>query len=83
MTNRQPKIQRMRDALAHREGDRVPVGEFYWTGFLKRYRRTMGGEFDPYRHFDLDYIVITPNMDPRIQAFDVVEETGDEIVVKQ
>lgn len=76
------KIQRLRDALSHREGDRVPVGEFFWTGFLHQCRQTWGEGFDPYRHFDLDYIVITPNMDPRIQPFEVLQESGEDIVVK-
>jgi len=71
----------MRAALAHREADRVPVGEFFWTGFLKRCRQKWGEDFDPYRHFDLDYVVITPNMDPKIQPFEIVEQSGDEIVV--
>jgi hypothetical protein len=82
MGKNQQKIQRMRTALDHREGDRVPVGEFYWTGFLKQCRRKWGDGFDPYRHFDLDYIVITPNMDPRIQPFEIVEQSGRDIVVK-
>jgi len=82
MGKSQEKIQRMRDALAHRQGDRVPAGEFFWTGFLNRYRRTMGEQFDPYRHFDLDYIVITPNMDPRIRPFEVLQETEKDIVVR-
>ncbi len=82
MGKSQEKIQRMRNALAHRQGDRVPVGEFYWTGFLKRCRRKLGEDFDPYRHFDLDYIVITPNMDPQIQPFEIVEQSGQDIVVK-
>jgi len=82
MGKSQQKIQRMRTALDHREGDRVPVGEFYWTGFLKQCRRKWGDGFDPYRHFDLDYIVITPNMDPRIQPFEIVEQSGQDIVVK-
>jgi hypothetical protein len=82
MGKNQQKIQRMRSALDHREGDRVPVGEFYWTGFLKQCRRKWGDGFDPYRHFDLDYIVITPNMDPRIQPFEIVEQSGQDIVVK-
>ncbi len=82
MGKNQEKIQRMRDALAHREGDRVPVGEFFWTGFLKQYRHKYDDDFDPYRHFDLDYIVVTPNMDPRIRQFEIIEQSGDEIVVK-
>jgi hypothetical protein len=72
----------MRAALAHREADRVPAGEFFWTGFLKQYHEKFGPGFDPYRHFDLDYIVITPNLDPRIQPFEVLYESGEEIVVK-
>lgn len=82
MTAAQAKIRRLRDALAHREGDRVPVGEFFWTGFLKRCKARWGEDFDPYRHFDLDYVVVTPNMDPRIRPFEIVEESGEDVVVR-
>lgn len=82
MSKSHAKIERLRAALNHREGDRVPVGEFFWTGFLKNARRAWGDAFDPYRHFDLDYIVVTPNMDPRIRPFEVVSQSGDDIVVK-
>jgi len=76
------KIRRMHEALSHREPDRVPVGEFFWTGFLKRCAETWGPGFDPYRHWDLDYIVITPNMDPHVQPFEIVSQQGDDIVVR-
>lgn len=76
------KVQRMRDALEHREGDRVPAGEFFWTGFLNQYRQRLGDGFDPYRYFDLDYVVVTPNLDPRIQPFEVLRQTGQEIMVR-
>ena len=82
MTNKEQKTERLRCALSHREGDRVPVGEFFWTGFLNRCREKMGRQFDPYRHFDLDYVVVTPNMDPKIQPFKVVQQSGEDIVVK-
>jgi uroporphyrinogen decarboxylase len=82
MSNALQKIERLRAALAHREADRVPVGEFFWTGFLNRCKAKYGAKFDPYRHFDLDYIVVTPNMDPKIQPFEVVEQKGEDIVVK-
>ncbi len=78
----QDKLQRMRAALSHQEGDRVPAGEFFWTGFVKRCKSKWGEDFDPYRFFDLDYIVIMPNMDPRIQPFEVVRQSGEDIVVK-
>ncbi|MCC6443195.1 MAG: hypothetical protein IT210_07035 [Armatimonadetes bacterium] len=76
------KTERLRSALAHREGDRVPAGEFYWTGFLKRCEAKWGEDFDPYRHFDLDYIVVNPNMDPHIRPFKVLRQEGEDIVVR-
>jgi hypothetical protein len=76
------KIQRLRAALSHQEGDRVPAGEFFWTLFLDRCRAKWGPDFDPYRHFDLDYVVINPNMDPRIQPFEILHQSDDEVVVK-
>lgn len=82
MTAGEAKIARMKAALSHREPDRVPAGEFFWTGFLKRCKARWGDDFDPYRFWDLDYIVITPNMDPRIQSFEVVWESGEDIVLK-
>lgn len=78
----QQKTARMRAALEHREGDRVPVGEFFWTGFLKQYRAKYGLGFDPYRHFDLDYVVVTPNMDPKVRAFEVLRQQGEDITIR-
>lgn len=82
MTRSAAKIERLRAALSHREGDRVPVGEFFWTGFLNRAKRKWGDDFDPYRHFDLDYIVVNPNMDPVIRPFEVVAKSGEDITVR-
>jgi len=76
------KVRRVHDALAHREGDRVPAGEFFWTGFLNRCKAKWGDDFDPYRHFDLDYTVANPNMDPRIMPFDVLSDVDGDIVVR-
>jgi len=82
MDTRTKKIQRLRNALAHRSTDRIPAGEFFWSGFLQECRRRWGETFDPYRYFDLDYVVINPNMDPHIQSFEVLEEKGESIVVR-
>ena len=82
MSKSQEKISRLRAALKHEEPDRVPVGEFFWTGFLNQYRDRFGASFDPYRHFDLDYIVITPNMDPKIQPFEILKQDGNDVVLK-
>jgi len=84
MTQGQVKTQRVLAALNQEEPDRVPMGEFFWTNFLKRVPDEMdvGDGFDPYRHWDLDLIVITPNMDPHIQGIEVVEDAPERKVVR-
>jgi len=84
MNDGKAKVARVLAALEHREFDRVPVGEFFWTKFVHRAAEEFcGGEsFDPYRYFDLDMVVINPNMDPHIQPFEVLEEDGENITVK-
>lgn len=78
------KVARVLAALEHREADRVPIGEFFWTNFLRRAKAELdvGGDFDPYRYWDLDLIVINPNMDPHITGIDVIENTPERKVVK-
>ena len=82
MTKAEEKIFRLRKALSHENSDRIPVSDFFWTGFMKNARKSFGEDFDPYRYFDLDYIVITPNMDPHIQPFEIIEEKGEDIIIK-
>ena len=76
------KCKRVKAALNHREYDRIPVSDFFWTGFAKNAKLKWGTDFDPYRHFDLDYVVVNPNMDPHLKDFEVIEKNGDDIVVK-
>ncbi|MFN2156496.1 MAG: uroporphyrinogen decarboxylase family protein [Anaerolineae bacterium] len=78
------KLARMNQALRHEEGDRVPVSDFFWGSFLERWRRELGlpADADPYRYYDLDWQVTTPNMDPHIQPFEVLRENEDEIVLR-
>lgn len=64
------KRDRVISALEGREPDRVPIGEFFWSNFLRRARDEMlsGAAFDPYRFWDLDFVVINPNMAGRTQG---------------
>ena len=82
MGKRAEKAERMRRALSHQHPDRLPVGEFFWTGFVKRAKAQWGEDTDLYRHFDLDYLPVNPNMDPQIRPFEVLHEEGEEIVVR-
>ncbi|MCX5675156.1 MAG: hypothetical protein NTX87_09115 [Planctomycetota bacterium] len=82
MDNAGIKTERVIAALAHREADRVPVGEFFWTNFLRRCRKEFGDDFNPYKHWDIDLIVVTPNMDPHITGIQVLEDSPDRKVVR-
>ena len=82
MNQAKEKIQRLQLAFSHKESDRVPVGEFFWSGFVNKCKSKWGQNFGPYRHFDLDYITITPNMDPHIKPFEVIKKNDDDIEIK-
>jgi hypothetical protein len=78
------KTSRVLAAIEHREPDRVPRGEFFWTNFIRRAKAEgrVGADFNPYSHWDLDLIVINPNMDPRITGIQVLEDAPERKVVK-
>jgi uroporphyrinogen decarboxylase len=78
------KLDRVNKALRHEEGDRVPVSDFFWSSFIARWRKELGlpADADIYRYYDLDWICVTPNMDPHIKPFEVISESEDDIVLK-
>lgn len=78
------KLERLNACLQHREPDRVPISDFFWGGFTNRWRQELGLRPDatPYYHYDLDWIVTVPNMDPWIRPFETLKEDAEEVVVK-
>ena len=78
------KLERLHKALRHEEPDRVPISDFFWGGFTRRWRRELGlpDDANPYFHYDLDFIVTVPNMDTWIRPFQTLKETAEEVVVK-
>ncbi len=78
------KLDRMKKTLAHQEPDRVPISDFFWGSFIKQWQKDLGlGEdANPYYHYDLDWIVTVPNMDPFIRSFEMLKEDSNEVVVK-
>lgn len=77
MKKAEAKRDRVLAAIENRVPDRVPVGEFFWTNFCRRAKRELDGgdSFDPYRYWDLDLVVICPNMDPHLTGIEVLEDT--------
>jgi hypothetical protein len=78
------KLERLNKALRHEEPDRVPISDFFWGGFTRRWRNELNlpDDANPYYHYDLDWIVTVPNMDPHIKNFETIREDAEEVVVK-
>ena len=78
------KLDRMRKALRHEEPDRVPVSDFFWGGFLKRWREELDlpADTDIYRYYDLDWFQLNPNLDPHIKPFEILSENEEEVTVR-
>jgi hypothetical protein len=78
------KLSRMNKALRHEEPDRVPISDFFWGSFVKRWRKDLNlpDSAEPYTYYNLDWIVTTPNMDPFIRPFETIRENEIEVVVK-
>ena len=78
------KLERMKKALRHQEADRVPISDFFWGSFLKRWRKELGLALDTdiYKHYDLDWMNFNPNLDPHIKPFEILVENSEEIVVR-
>jgi uroporphyrinogen decarboxylase len=78
------KLERMNKALHHEEPDRIPISDFFWGGFVRRWRKELNlpENISPYDYYDLDFIVTTPNMDPVIRSFDTLREDAKGVVIK-
>ena len=78
------KLERINKTLRHEEADRVPISDFFWGSFIKRWQEELGlpADTDIYSYYDLDWIVTIPNMDPHIKSFDIISENDEEVVVR-
>lgn len=78
------KLDRMNKTLNHEEADRVPISDFFWGSFLERWRKDLNlpEDTDIYEYYDLDWKVVTPNLDPHIKQFETLKETDEEIIVR-
>ena len=83
-SNCRKKLERMARALSHQEPDRVPISDFFWGGFVERWKKELNlpDDTNPYTYYNLDWIVTLPNMDPKIQPFETIREDTSEVVVK-
>lgn len=78
------KLERLNKALRHEEPDRVPISDFFWGGFISRWQKELNlpSDANPYYHYDMDWIVTVPNMDPHIKSFETIKEDSEEVIIK-
>lgn len=83
-SNCRKKLERMARALSHQEPDRVPISDFFWGGFISRWQKELNlpSDANPYYHYDMDWIVTVPNMDPHIKSFETIKEDSEEVIIK-
>ena len=74
--------ERVLRALNHEEPDRVPITDFFWSQFYKNWLeyKDLPEDADIYDYYDLDLVVINPNMDPRIMEPEIIRNNDQEVV---
>ena len=68
--------------MDHKEADRVPATDFFWPEFLAKWQAEKGllPETDIYQFYDLDLIVVTPNIEPHLDTYQELERTKDHVL---
>jgi len=78
------KLERINLTLNHKEADRVPISDFFWTSFITRWQQELGlpSDASPYTYYDLDWVCTVPNMDPHIKPFEEIKKTETDTILK-
>ena len=52
------KLQRMKKTLRHKEPDRVPISDFFWDSFIKRWKEELElpEDTNPYYRYALAWM---------------------------
>ncbi|MEW8958020.1 MAG: uroporphyrinogen decarboxylase family protein [Moorella sp. (in: firmicutes)] len=74
------KTERVLKALNHEEPDRVPITDFFWTLFLQEWQKRKGQDVFIYDYYDLDILVVSPNMDPRVMRSRFIEKNDEYMI---
>ncbi len=80
----QAKLQRLQKALSFQEPDRIPRFDLYWQEFIDKWAREkgLGQDANITDYYDLDLVLCLPNLDPRIESFQLLERGSDYTLFK-
>lgn len=84
ITDVNKKIDRVRKTLKCIQPDRIPLHDFYWSEFISRWikEKNLPDDTNIYYYYDMDMMVISPNMDPKKKSCQILEKGIDHIVWK-
>ncbi len=76
------KVERVKKTLKCIEPDRIPLHDFFWAEFISRWikEKNLPSDTNIYYYYDMDMMVISPNMDPKKKSCQIIER-GDNYVV--
>jgi len=76
------KVERVTKTLRCIEPDRIPLHDFFWTEFIKRWQKekNLPEDTNIYYYYDMDMMVISPNMDPKKKSYKLIEK-GDNYTI--
>ena len=78
------KTERILRTLSHERPDRVPITEWFWDEFVQGWKMEKGLDenTDIYEYYDLDLKIVSPNMDPRVESCQILEETSEYVIFR-
>ena len=84
LTDVNKKIERVKKTLKCIEPDRIPLHDFFWSDFLKRWRKAknLSNNINIYYYYDMDLMVISPNMDPKKKSCQIINKENNYIIWK-
>jgi uroporphyrinogen decarboxylase len=73
------KIERVKKAINRKEPDRIPIYDFFWSEFLDRWKKEkkLSPDTNIYYYYDMDLMVVSPNMDPKKKSCKIIEKCED------
>ena len=78
------KKERVLKTLKCEEPDRIPLHDFFWAEFNKRWKKekNLPDDANIYYYYDMDMMVISPNIDPKKKSYELIEKGSNYIVWK-
>ncbi len=78
------KLNRVKKSLSCQEPDKVPKFDLFWEEFIERWiqEKELDLETNIYEYYDMDLILVVPNLDPKVESYKSIEKGNDYEIYK-